>query len=127
MRTETDSTVVEKAVQPRQTLLKLPAESLQVRMPLAELGPVPLLRSGQRAQLRIQKIKDTIIVQASCDSLSRRITVQDSIIHTLRTIHDKKTTYVDRPYTPWYMKSLAALGGLMLLLVGIAIFLKVKL
>lgn len=122
-----DSTVTEVRYHHRDTVITIPGDTLKFTVPVTEIT-----RQGQTFTQGHQTVKissddlGNISVECINAAMERIIELEDKIISTLRTIESntQETIIVPEPYTPWYTKALAWLGGIMLLLMGIAILTK---
>jgi hypothetical protein len=122
-----DSTVTEVRYQKRDTLITIPGDTLKFKIPVTEIT-----REGQTFTQGRQTVKissdelGNISIECINAAMDRIIELEDKIISTLRTIESntKETIIVPEPYTPWYTKALAWIGGVMLLLMGIGFITK---
>lgn len=119
-----DSTHVERKVNIRDTIINLPFYKVGVSVAEKDLTETPLTKTNGNAKVELYKKDEIIYANATCDSLELQLKLKDSIISTFR---DRKTdTVISLPpeqvkYVPWYIKTLAWIGGIALLILGIKV------
>jgi hypothetical protein len=124
--TVTDSTFTTVRTVKRDTIITVPGDSIKVRIPIYDIQEVPITRKTERASVTISKENDTLIVDCKCEQYQELIRVQDKIIEKQRELitNLQKTVVIPEKYTPWYVKVLAWIGGISILIVAAALLIK---
>lgn len=116
-----DSTVTTVTVVPRDTLVKVPGDSLRLTTTIAELRKaLYITETRNRLTAAIGLQGDSLTVDCKIDSLLLELELRDKTINTLRDRLEKKATveYVPEKYVPFLVKLLAWVGGLTLVYLG---------
>lgn len=128
-----DSISVERHTVARDTIIKIPGDSVSITIPYASLNNdstpfKPLQKNNGRASLKVTKQPNNDIqIACKCDSASIAAKVLDTYIKEHRQVETTKTIISpSEKYIPRWVKILAWIGGILLLLVTIALFLKIK-
>lgn len=111
-----DSVVTQIKYVPRDTIVVVPKDSMNVKVSLEDLGINPyteVSKSGE-IQATIQRIEDTIIVDCQVEELQLKLELLDKKIKTLKMREVVNTERVEVPkrYVPWWVKLLAWAGGI---------------
>ncbi|WP_435135724.1 hypothetical protein [Formosa sp. A9] len=112
-------------ITPKVDTIRLPEEYLRVTVPLTDLSEFPIQNQSPNGRLKssIRKVGNQLEVNCFVDEYIKIIQTQDTIIETLisklETQHTTQT--ITKTDSPWYMKALASLGALLLLIVGLNI------
>ena len=114
-----DSTVV--TFKPVDTIITVPEEKVRIEVPVSELNEVPLVKKGERTTLSISMIGEVLSAECKAEQLERKIQLMEKTIARLRsTTTDRTETIIQEvKYVPWYIKTLAWIGGITLLVFGI--------
>jgi len=130
---EKDSTYTERFSVPRDTVIKIPGDSVSIALPAVILNAdsipfKPVVKRSGRATLTVKVNKDKVLnIGCNCDSAAIAAKVLDTYIQTHR--QQTKTVTITLPpekYIPLFVKTLAWTGGIFLLLLAVATFLKIK-
>ncbi|MEZ7494507.1 hypothetical protein QO206_03355 [Leeuwenhoekiella aequorea] len=126
-----DSTVTTIKVTPRDTVIRVAGDSLQLKVSLAKLREnLYITETRNRVTASVGLQGDELTVDCKIDSLLVELELRDTIITTLRERLEKKATVKEVPvkYVPWYIKILAWIGGLTVVYLGVklALFIKSK-
>lgn len=111
-----DSVSVTTSIVPRDTIVVVPRDSVNVRVSLKELGIEPTVATSKSGDVKatIRRIEDTIIVDCDVKELEMKLQLLDKEIEKLKStkIVDTETKYVPERYVPWWVKILAWAGGI---------------
>tara|TARA_B100000470_G_scaffold221958_1_gene214168 strand:- start:9163 stop:9681 length:519 start_codon:yes stop_codon:yes gene_type:complete len=116
-----DSTVTTVTVVPRDTLVKVPGDSLRLTTTIAELRKaLYITETRNRVMAAIGLQGDSLTVDCKIDSLLLELELRDTTINTLRDRLEKTETVENVPekYVPFLVKLLAWVGGLTLVYLG---------
>ncbi len=124
--TVTDSTFTTVRTVKRDTIITVPGDSIKLRIPIYDIKEVPITRKNERATVTVRKERDTLIIDCKCEKYQQIIELQDTYIEKQRELITalKKTVVIPEKYTPWYMKILAWIGGIALLLISAVTIIK---
>jgi len=115
-----DTTTTVVTVTPRDTLIKIPGDAVKFRVLLADLTEKKLSKKSPsgRTEASVFVMDEELFVDCKTDSLEQVIQLQEKTITTLRNRLEQKDTVVEVPvkFVPWYIKTLAWIGGALLLL-----------
>lgn len=124
----TDSVMVEKTIVIRDTVFTTPAAATSLSISLNELSKgikKPLKARSGHASATLYQVGDRVRVDCKCDTLAITAQLRDRFEQRLH-----KQTITQTPeqsfYTPWYMKALATVGGLFIVLLVAGIIYKTK-
>lgn len=119
-----DSTVV--TLTPIDTILKTPQENVRIVKPVNEITPEPVVKKGKRTTLSVSV--DNGILTANCrsEALENKIRLMQERIDRYREqLTRKEETFIaPERYVPWYIKILAWIGGITLVIFGIKLAIK---
>ncbi|CDF80574.1 hypothetical protein BN863_28620 [Formosa agariphila KMM 3901] len=108
-------------VTPKVDTIRLPSEYLLVTVPLKDLSETPIQNQTPNGRLKstIRKVGDQLEVNCFVDEYIKIIQTQETIIETLiRQLETLDTTQtITETESPWYMKALASLGVVLLLII----------
>jgi len=108
--------------------IRIPGDTIKVLVPISKLTETPLIQVSEsgRTKAAISKHGNAIQVQCFTDEYQQIIENQNIIIETLirqlESVQTLETVKVTE--SPWYMKALASLGGLLLVFIIIKVVLK---
>ena len=124
----TDSVVVEKTVVLRDTVFQAPSAATSLSVSMKEFSKgfkKPVSSQKGHATAILSQVGDRVRVDCLCDSVAIRAQLRDQYEQRLH-----KQTITQTPeqsyYTPWYMKALATVGGLSIVLLVAGIIYKTK-
>lgn len=111
-----DTIRIKETVTLRDTVFITPKASVQEVVRISDLKPKKtLIKQEKNARVTIRKVHDTLYIRADCDTLQLVAQIKDKLKATTAVKEVTKTQFIDRPYTPLYMKALAWVGGLCIL------------
>ena len=121
-----DSTVTTVRFVEKDTLITVPGDTLTFSVPFYELSETPIERTNGRTTARISRGNGQVTVECLTEKYEQLISYQNEIIETLRQINRNKEETIEVPvkFVPWYIKTLAWIGGLFLLLVFVQLLIK---
>ncbi|MDP1708091.1 MAG: hypothetical protein Q8L89_03385 [Gammaproteobacteria bacterium] len=126
--TVTDTTQVDRSVRERDTLILIPSATALLNIALGDLTGLsrPWTVQSGHATISAVVLKDTLYMKAHCDSMTLELTMRDSIINTLRSRNSVSETVeiVREPFVPDFVKVLAWIGGIALLLLLIMLIVR---
>ncbi|HIB37976.1 hypothetical protein [Mesonia sp.] len=121
----TDTTTVKDSIStvtkivPRDTLINLPGDSLNVKIPFYKLTEKPTLFSSEKGNIQgsVSRTGDTLIIDCFTDELQLQLEILDKIIESNRTLSTTTNTteVIPEKYVPWWIKALAFVGGLVVI------------
>lgn len=126
-----DSVYIEKKQVLRDTTLVTPRANITFKQPLNDFQTAfktPVIKQNKQAKVRLQIIRDTLHVQAECDTLTYHATLKDSFYSAAKTKIQIKEVIKEIPvkYTPKLMRYFAWLGmfclGALIGYLGLKIF-----
>ena len=119
IETVKDSTVTTVRYVMKDTIIRIPGDSIKFTVPYYTLSEIPIERKAGRATARISAQDENITVECLVEEYEKVITYQNEIIETLREINRNKQTTIKEPvpFVPWYTKTLAWIGGVATVLI----------
>lgn len=113
---------------PRDTIVVVPKDSVNIEVSLKDLGLDPFIASSASGEVQatIQRIEDTIIVDCQVEELRLKLELLDKKIKTMKTHTTVETERVEVPkrYVPWWVNILAWTGGIALVFMALRTVLK---
>ncbi|MGB1307527.1 MAG: hypothetical protein ACPG6B_01355 [Oceanihabitans sp.] len=108
--------------------IKIPADSLKLSVPIKDLTATPVyaVSKNGRTTGSVRKYNGKVEVACFTEKYEALIETQHKIIETLLKINESQTTQqtVQVTKSPWYMKALALIGGVGLLMLIIMVVIK---
>lgn len=96
----------------------IPGDTLKLSVPIIQLSEKPIYQTtpSGRTTASVRRVNDQVEVECFVDEYEAIIESQNQIIETLVNVlqSDKTHETVEVTKSPWYMKALASLGGLLL-------------
>lgn len=124
-----DSTVTTVRYVKQDTLITVPGDTLRFKVPIYALSETPIERTNGRTTARASLRDGNLTIECLTEEYEQLITYQNEIIETLRQIDRSKqeTIEVEVKFVPWWVKTMAWIGGIALLLIaGKLIFKSIK-
>jgi len=125
-KTVTDTTTTKVRVETKYDTIRIPGDTVTIRVPFEKLTEQPIVFASKTGHIKaaVSKTNDLVEVQCYVDELIKIIESQNTTIETLtKRLETQETTITETEYkTPWYMKALALIGGIVLLIFGIKYF-----
>src|SRR5690554_5103477 len=114
IETVKDSTVTTVRYVMKDTIIRIPGDSIKFTVPYYTLSEIPIERKVGRATARISAQDENITVECLVEEYEKVITYQNEIIETLREINKNKEATIEVPvqFIPWHIKTLAWIGGI---------------
>lgn len=117
----TDSVYVLEKIVPRDTLITIAPDSVQLRVLLSDLPenkPVAV-KSHSGMEVQIVRVADTLIVDCATQTRELWIALADKVKLIKQLKKQSKTIYVPTKFIPWWVKALAWTGGIAIALLAI--------
>lgn len=124
-----DSTFTTVTFKPIDTIIRIPKDSVRIQTLVSELTPIPLVKNSANGLKAVVKREgDQILFDCIADSLQAEIQLLQKEIENFRSVKTQtiKTQEIPVKYVPWYTKTLAWIGGLLLGSLGLYLILKFK-
>lgn len=119
VRTVKDSIRTEVRFHKKDTTITIPGDTSYIRIPITQLTGEPVSVKTGRATATVKKIGESIEVMCKCDEYKKLIGLMEKHINTLHhkieTSEETRTEF--EKYVPWYIKVLAWIGGVFLVLI----------
>ncbi|MBK5213632.1 MAG: hypothetical protein JJE55_08240 [Flavobacteriaceae bacterium] len=122
-----DSTWTEVKYHKKDTTITIPGDVSYISLPISEITENPVKKSSGRSTATVSRSGDNIQVQCECAEFKQTISYLETEITHLREIIDlqKQISTVPVQFVPWYIKTLAWIGGAAL--VGVVFLIAKKL
>ncbi len=127
--TVSDTVWVETQTVIRDTVLTAPASRVQSDIAYTKLLNQALNgfeKQFKNARLTVKTIRDTVRITCDCDSIALEAKLRNKIIREMHKTQIKTTEQVPVRYVPKWIKILAWVGGIAVLMLLIGIILKIK-
>jgi len=123
-----DSVSVKTTLMPRDTIVTISADSISINIPISDITEKPIVKKSKRVRTSIKRVGNSIETKCNADELEKQIAIKDKLIETYRSKKTQEQTTVTIPvrYTPKHIQLLAWVGGVVILLLGFGIVLKIK-
>ena len=113
-----DEIVRTKEVVVRDTVFITKPTKVFVEVPIEKITEVPVIKYRKNARVVLQKVRDTIRVTATCDSIALAAKIKDQLT-TEKQVKEIVTTEIVRVrFIPWTVKALAIIGSGCLIVFG---------
>lgn len=123
-----DSTSTVIRIVPRDTIVPVPGDSVRVQVPLKDLGIVPVTGISKSGNLKasVSRVNDQIIVDCDVKELELKLQLLDKEIQILKSklITEAERIEVPVKFVPWWVKTLAWAGGILIALIVLKLILK---
>lgn len=120
------STVV--SIVPHDTIIKVAAESAQIRVPISELSEKPILKTAGKITASVKKVDNTVEVDCHTEEYELKIALLNKIISTYKQ-QVKETKSVEKvpvKYIPKVVKLLAWCGAFFLVVIIAGVVPRIK-
>ena len=123
-----DSVVVTERTEVVFDTITIPEDSATIKALIRTLDERPRTVSSNngRASVTLSRKRDTIYATANCELEERIVELENIMTEILHTKQRTEviTREVEVEYVPWYYRTLAWLGGIVLLILGISLGIK---
>lgn len=119
VRTVKDSTWTEVKFHKKDTTITIPGAVTVITIPIEDITATPVRKSSGRATVSVSRSGDNIECECECAEEHHRIELLEKEISHLQKIVElqKETRTEYEKYVPWYIKVLAWIGGVFLVLI----------
>lgn len=123
-----DSTVTEVTYRKRDTTITIPGDTLKVRVPFYQLTPEPQTYKSPTQKATVSLSEDDILtIDCIKEEVSRLVELTDTLQSTIKTLQvtQRDTIVVPERYVPWFVKILAWIGGITLIILAVPLITKI--